>query len=163
MGKIEGLFDVRSIDGEPVNVNPLTVIPESEMKLYTVHGTLGGDYFESEDKFNNYINNNDYNAFDVGTVEYIRECAGKKDVLKFTSTSNGIVRLFCACDEYGYGIYNNKRSIYRGEFVWEYNYGSLNSAYKAFRDRGIVFEDDIYLEIDKRNKQLYKRLGNYMK
>ena len=63
--------------------------------------------------------------------------------------------------EYGYVIYNNKRSIYRGEFVWEYNYGGLNSAYKAFRDRGIVFEDDVYLKSDERNKQLSKSTRKY--
>lgn len=155
------LFDIRSIDGEPVNVNPLPVIPQSEMKLYTIHGTLAGEYFDSDEEFNSYLNNNNCNTFDVGTVEYIRECAGRKDVIKFTSAVNGTIRLFSACDEYGYVIYNNKRSIYRGEFVWEYNYGGLNSAYKAFRDRGIVFEDDVYLKSDERNKQLSKSTRKY--
>ena len=146
----------RFVDGEPVNVNPLKEIPDSEMKLYTVHGVLRGAFFSSFDEFNNYINSNsNLNPYDVGTVEYLRECAGKSDVIKFTSI-NGNIRLYAACDEYGYCIYNNERSIYRGEFTWEYFHGRLSCVYEAFRDRGIVFGDG--LKIQEKNKKLYKKM-----
>ena len=159
MDKFEknNLYDIRSIDGELVNVDPLPVIPESKMKLYTVCGILSGEYFNSFGEFNDYIKNNDYNFLNVGIVEYIGECAGRKDVIRFTSLSGHVI-LISACDEYGYVIYNNKRSVYRGDFVWEYNYGKLFKVYKAFRDRGSVFENDIYLKNNKRSKRLCKRL-----
>ena len=144
------------VDGDPINVDPLPIIPESEMKLYTVHGVLAGEYIDSEEEFNEYLKNNNYNPFDVGTVEYIRNCAGISDVIKFTS--GNFVELLSVCDEYGYGVYNNERSIYRGKFTWEYFHGGLNLAYKAFRDRRIIFENDFYMKIEERNKQLCKSM-----
>jgi len=149
----------RFVDGEPVNKNPLTKIPESEMKLYTVHGVLSGEYFDDISEFNSYINsNNNLNSCDVGTVEYLRECAGKCDVIKFTSFLNGMVSFYAMGDQYGYCMYNNERSIYRGECTWEYFHGTLCHAYRNFRDRGIVFEDDMYPRIERKNKQLYKKM-----
>ncbi len=40
--------------------------------------------------------------------------------------------------------------------IWEYNYGHIGEIYSAFRDRGIVFENDMYAKIDKRNQYILK-------
>ena len=62
-----------------------------------------------------------------------------------------------AVDEDGYGSFNTARSTYRGEFVWEFNYGTIDELYVPFRDREVIFERDIYREIEERNKRLLKR------
>jgi len=63
---------------------------------------------------------------------------------------------YTAVDENGYGIYNFERSVYWGKFTWEYCHGSIRELYKPFRDRGIVFENDIYVKQDGKNKQLLR-------
>ena len=150
----------RFCDGEEVNDNPLKEFPIAEMKLYTVCGVFQGDYLDTEEEFLEYLKNNKTNSNDIGTVEYLRNCAGRSDVIKFTSYDTGDVRLFASFYGDSYGVYNFDRSTYRGEFVWEYNHGSLREIYKAFRDRGVVFENDLYAQIDERNKMLYKYLND---
>ncbi len=63
---------------------------------------------------------------------------------------------YTAVDEDGYGMYNNERSIYRGEFIWEFNYGQIREFYTPFRERGIVFENDIYAKADDRMQRILK-------
>ena len=64
--------------------------------------------------------------------------------------------MYTAVDEDGYGIYNNTRSVYRGEFIWEYNYGSIRDLYKPFKERGIDFVNDVYGKIDERVEKRLK-------
>jgi len=72
--------------------------------------------------------------------------------------------LLTVCDRDGYGIYNEERSIYHGEFVWEYNNGDIKNMYSAFRDRGIVFENDIYGKLAEQDRKLLQmcREKNYL-
>ena len=65
---------------------------------------------------------------------------------------------YTAVDRYGYGMYNHKRSVYCGRFVWEYHYGSIRDIYKPFKERGLVLEEDIYGEIDKSDKELFQKI-----
>ncbi len=138
------------IDGELVNVNPLMEMPEPEMRLYFIDD----NYFQTIDELLQYCRVNRLSTNGLGILEYYRNLAGRKDVIK--KQSNTIFMLYTAVDEDGYGIYNYERSVYRGKFTWEYSHGSIREMYKSFRDRGIVFEDDIYAKQDERNKQLVK-------
>lgn len=80
--------------------------------------------------------------------------AGRSDVI--SKSNSEISMLYTAVDEDGYGLYNNKRSIYCGEFIWEYNYGSIRELYKPFKEKGIVFENDVYGKIDESNQHILK-------
>ena len=143
----------RFCDGEPKNVNPLTEIPEPQMRLYGFSGAFNSAYFDTEKELIEWVKNHDTDFGDVCVIDYLGKVAGRSDVIRKTYKS-GKSNLYVACDEDGYGIYNFERSTYRGEFVWEYNHGSLREIYSAFRDRGISFENDIYDEIDKRHQKV---------
>lgn len=143
----------RFCDGEPKNVNPLTEIPEPQMRLYGFSGAFNSAYFDTEKELIEWVKNHDTDFGDVCVIDYLGKVAGRSDVIRKTYKS-GKSNLYVACDEDGYGIYNFERSTYKGEFVWEYNHGSLRKIYSAFRDRGISFENDIYDEIDKRHQKI---------
>ena len=140
-------------DGEPKNVNPLTEIPEPQMRLYGFSGAFNSEYFDTEKELIEWIKNHNTNFGDICVIDYLGKVAGRSDVIRKTYKS-GKSKLYTACDEDGYGIYNFERSTYCGEFVWEYNHGNIREMYSAFRNRGISFEDDIYDEIDKRNQKI---------
>ena len=129
-------------DGEPVNKNPLTDIPNSDMRVYCING----NYFESIDELLKYCRDNNKSTKGLMILDYYRNLAGKSDVIKKQDSHTNI--LYTAVDEYSYGIYSNERSIYRGEFTWEYRYGSIRDLYEPFRDKGVVFENDIYAKLD---------------
>ena len=141
----------RMIDGEPKNVNPLTEIPAPQMRLYVAYGT----YFETEEELVSYCNINNIPAEHTLVIDYFRSLAGRSDVIGRT-TKDGRTMFYTVVDEDGYSMYNHERSIYRGEFTWEYNYGSIREVYTQFRDRGIVFENDIYAKIDEINQSILK-------
>ena len=143
----------RLCDGDPKNVNPLTEIPEPQMRLYGFSGAFNSAYFDTEEELIEWVKNHNIQFGDICVIDYLGNVAGRSDVIRKTYKSGKSI-LYAACDEDGYGIYNLERSAYRGEFVWEYNHGSLREMYSAFRDRGISFENDIYDEIDKRNQKI---------
>lgn len=136
----------RICDGEPKNINPLTEIPEPQMRLYGFSGVLKSAFFDTEAELIEYVKTHDIQFGNVCIMDYLGNVAGRSDVIRLTYKS-GKQDLYTAVNEDGYGIYNNERSIYRGEFVWEYNYGNISEMYSAFRDRGIVFENDTYAKI----------------
>ena len=142
-------------DGEPKNINPLKEIPNSQMRLYGFSGAFMKSVFcDTEEELKEKIK--DLDPIFGGRIQifdYLGEVAGRRDVIRVTN-NDGRSFLYVAVDEDGYGIYNEERSIYRGEFVWEYNYGNLREMYSAFRDKGIVFERDIYAEIDERYRRV---------
>lgn len=144
----------RLIDGEPKNINPLTEIPEPQMRLYGFDGTFNSAYFDKEEELIEYIKTHSTQFGSVIVMDYLGNVAGCSDVIRLTYKSGNHV-LYTSVDQDGYGKYNHERSIYRGEFVWEYCHGSIRDMYSAFRDRGIVFEDDTYAKIDEmRNRYL---------
>lgn len=141
----------RMIDGEPKNVNPLTEIPASQMRLYVAYGT----YFDTKEELVSYCNINNIPKEETVVVDYFKSLAGRTDVIGRT-TQDGRTMFYTVVDEDGYSIYNHERSVYRGEFIWEYNYGNISKVYTQFRDRGIVFANDIYAKIDERNQSVLK-------
>lgn len=142
--------------GEPVNKNPLTEIPRPEMVLYHIHG----HYFDTLDDLKEYCSSEGISSADFDIVSYLRSCCGRSDVI-MKKYHDGKIIFWTAVDEDGYGMYNIEKSIYRGGFVWEYNHGDIREMYKPFRDRGIVFENDIYAKIDRQNQALYEYCKKY--
>lgn len=145
----------RMCDGEPKNINPLTEIPEPQMRLYGFSGLFKSAFFDTEEELIEYVKTHNTELGSICVVEYLGNVAGRSDVIRLTYKSGKSV-LYSSVNEDGYGIYNNERSIYRGEFVWEYNHGSISEMYSAFRDRGIVFEDDTYAKIAERNRIIFE-------
>lgn len=140
----------RLVDGDPVNKNPLTDVSEPIMRLYGIDG----EYFETEEELKDYCKNNNCSIKDSFIVDYMGAMAGRRDVIRETN-KDGKVTLYNAVDEDGYATYNHDRSVYRGEFIWEYNYGGLRNLYSLFRDRGIVFNNDVYAKIDEYYKNIF--------
>jgi hypothetical protein len=140
----------RMIDGNPVNINPLSEIPNPEMRLYFIDE----NYFESIDELLMYCRMNKLSTKGLNIIDYFRSLAGCSDVIRKSNSEISI--LYTAVDEDGYGLYNDKRSIYRGEFIWEYNHGSIRELYKPFKERGIIFDNDVYGKIDERNQHILK-------
>lgn len=145
----------RICDGEPKNINPLTEIPEPQMRLYGFSGAFKSAFFDTEEELIEYVKTHNTQFGSICVMEYLGNVAGRSDVIRLTYKSGKSV-LYTSVNEDGYGIYNNERSIYRGEFVWEYNHGSISEMYSAFRDRGIVFEDDTYAKIAERNRRIFE-------
>lgn len=141
---------VRMIDGETVDINPLPELPIPEMRLYFIDD----NYFESIDELLMYCRINKKSTKGLNIIDYYKNLAGRSDVIRKSNSETSM--LYTAVDEDGYGLYNNKRSIYRGEFIWEYNYGSIRELYKPFKEKGIVFENDVYRKIDERNQHILK-------
>ena len=139
------------IDGEPKNINPLIEIPMPEMKLYGIYG----NYFDTPEELENHCIINCIPLDDYHILEYIRHVAGRSDVIKKTN-KNGKILFYSSVDEDGYAMYNNERSIYRGEFIWEYCYGQIRDFYTPFRKKGIVLENDIYAKADDTMKRILK-------
>ncbi len=143
----------RMFNGEPKNVNPLTEIPKPQMRLFGFFGAFNSVYFDTEEELIEWLKNHNIDFGNICVMDYLGTVAGRSDVIRLTYKNDKSI-LYTACDEDGYGIYNAERSTYRGEFVWEYNYGSISDEYAAFRDRGIVFENDIYGKIEERNRKI---------
>ena len=137
-------------DGEPVNKNPLSEIPEPDMRLYSI----GNDYFESIDELLEYCRKNHKTSEGLTVLDYYKNLAGGSDVIRKQNNKTSI--MYTAVDEDGYGLYNNKRSIQKGKFIWEYNYGNIRNLYKPFKEKGIDFVIDVYGKIDERNQHILR-------
>ena len=141
---------IKIVDGEPVNKNPLSEIPEPDMRLYSI----SNNYFESINELKKYCRKNHKTSKGLTVLDYYKNLAGSSDVIRKQNNKTSI--MYTAVDEDGYGIYNNTRSVYRGEFIWEYNYGSIRDLYKPFKERGIDFVNDVYGKIDERVEKRLK-------
>ena len=138
------------IDGKPVNKNPLLEIPMPEMRLYFVDE----NYFVSIDELLMYCRINKISTSELNIMDYYRNLAGKSDVIRKSNSKTSM--LYTVVDEEGYGLYNNERSIYRGEYIWEYKYGSIREMYEPFKEKGIVFDNDVYGKIDATHQHILK-------
>lgn len=141
---------IKIVDGEPVNKNPLSEIPEPDMRLYSI----GNNYFESINELKKYCRKNHKTSKGLTVLDYYKNLAGSSDVIRKHNNKTSI--MYTAVDKDGYGMYNNTRSAYRGEFIWDYNYGSIRDLYKPFKERGIDFVNDVYGKIDERVEKRLK-------
>ena len=146
--------------GEPKNINPLTEIPEPQMKLYGYEGFFDSVFFDTEEELKEHIKSNGVSGGFGGElciVEYMGTMAGRSDVIRKTN-KDGKQTLVTVATEDHIGYYNERRSYHQGSFVWEGTPGNLRAIYSAFKKRGIVLENDIYGQEDERRESLMKML-----
>lgn len=122
-----------------------------EMVLYSVYGKS----FDTKEEAKLYCQRESISTDRISSLAYIRKFAGRSDVIKESIHDESSI-IYTAVDGDGYGIYNHQRSLNKKTFIWEFNYGSIEELYTPFRERGIIFENDIYTKISDRNKQLIK-------
>lgn len=136
------------LDGEPVNINPVIEVENSEIKFFGIIGIFDCKFFGNEFDLKQYLATHSSEKLFSSSciIEYIRNFAGRTDVIAITGVGNkSKTKYYCAIDEEGYAEYNSERSIYKGKYVWEYNNGSyLVPMYDELRRRGINFENDVY-------------------
>jgi len=143
----------KTIDGEPKNIDPLPKKIEPQMRLYKIYGT----YFDTKEELELFCKENNLSINESYIVDYLGKVANKNDVIR-TIDHKGRKLLYTAVDRDGYGMYNYQRSVYRGEPIWEFNYGSIREMYKPFRERGIVFEEDVYGKIDEYDEKIVQKI-----
>lgn len=155
----------KMINGKPKNINPLTSIPEPQKTLFTSNGV---DFFERKEDLLEKSRESDV----VYAVEYLGDVAGRSDVIREThigTIENGVFKeksgdelksvMLCARDTEGIGSYNEKRSIYTGEFTWEFEEGgSLSDVYAAFEKHGITLVNNVY-DREAKIMEMVKKLG----
>lgn len=130
------------------------------MKIYCVTTCYSKCFFDTEEELNEYIKKfNKNSVYIISTIEYYKYLAGRSDV--FVTKSNNNTTLRVALDELTYAVYNPEKSMIEREFCWEHIEGSLKEEYKAFRDRGIKFENDIYAIIEEDIELLKKCWESY--
>lgn len=116
------------------------------------------DFFDTEEELKEYCILNQLPINASFTVEYIGNMFGMNDVIR--KTIRKCNPIYCAAFEKdGYAVYNEEKSNSENDDVWEYRYGSISEIYSAFREHGIVFENDIYGKLEKNNK-CYKKNYN---
>ena len=146
--------------GEPKNIDPLTEIPEPQIRLFGYSNHLGdSSFYGTEEELIEYLRNNkcDMTFGDVSIIEFMGTMAGRSDVIRKTYR-NGKQSLVTVATDDHIGTYNHIRSCHQGQFVWEGNAGNLRAEYKAFRERGIAFKDDVYAQADERHNSLMKMM-----
>ena len=148
--KLQNFKEFRKGSITPIYKNPLSEIPEPDMRLYSI----GNDYFESIDELLKYCRKKHKTSEGLTVLDYYKNLAGRSDVIRKSNSQLSI--LYTAVDKDGYGMYNNTRSAYRGEFIWDYNYGSIRDLYKPFKERGIDFVIDVYGKIDESEQNVLR-------
>lgn len=125
------------------NDKTLLEIPESKMRLYCYSCILKTDFFNTMEELDNYVNSGHIHRGEKVLIDYLGYVVDKNDVIRVTYSDNS-VRYFSVVDELGLEIYNEEKSNVLGKNIWEYEFGDLKDIYKAFNDRGIKFEKDVY-------------------
>ena len=163
--KLFGPDSKRERKEEPIYSEMDVQATAPEMCLFSISKIYSetAAYFDTKEEMEEYAEMEGLDTARSYTIEYLRSFAGRSDVLKETD-SNGAVLYFRAADDEGYGIYNRERSNREQEFIWEFSEGSIADMYAAFRERGIVFEDDVYGKMEEEEKKFLElcQKGNLM-
>lgn len=166
--KLKELFSILKslLDGEQQNDNFIKEIEDSEIKIYAVFLKDNATFFNNEDELNAYLfeKNIIENDSSVCSIEYKRHFGGKNDVVVISNMEDGSRPKYCTSSYMeGFLSYNEVESIYKSEFVWDYNYGTyLVPIYEELGRCGIIFENDSYVKYNNGNRVLSKTLNrNY--
>ena len=133
--------------GKPVNKDPIVEKPKPEMVLYRVKDR----YFFSKTGLETYCEKNSIPMSSAYMVEYYREFAGCKDVVKINE------KYYTAIDENCLAVYNYDRSVYLGYYNWNIEYGDLREEYEILKSIGINLEIDTYDAVDKKYEYIFKK------
>lgn len=128
--------------------------------LYVFLGEFSNKYFENENEWIDYCKKSHDLFASSCIIEYIGNYAGKDDVIKYRDEDGD--HYFVVCDEVSYYSYQpdgNTNSI----FSWQQVNGSIEWMYNAFRNKGIVFKNDIYAQIKEEEQKLIKAINQAFK
>ena len=128
---------------EKISIEKLVNYEKPDVVLYCVSNSC----FFTEKDLEMYCKNNNISTKKAYTIEYYKSFAFRSDVLKI----NG--KYYAAVDEDGYGVFDSDKSIHHGEYLWNFEYGSLRTEYEFLKNIGIILEDDVYGKIDEKNKR----------
>ena len=128
------------------NLYNCIIIPDKT--LYCVNDM----YFNTKRELKDYCNYKLISNNDTYIMDYYKALANQVDVIRKTPYNKQSIYL-TVVDDNGYGIYNVQKSINTQNYIWDYKYGNLRQEYKAFKDHGIILENDIYQTIDDKLKE----------
>ena len=119
------------------------------MSMYSIDG----QFFDTESEIGTYCFSIDKSIDEAIKLDYMREFEGKTDVIRATK-SDGTVNLYAALDEDGY--YSYTACVKNGIpcYSWKYEFGSLKDVYAVFRNKGIVFENDVYAKVARKYQRI---------
>lgn len=128
--------------------------------LYVFLGEFSNKYFESKSECKEYYEKSHDLFASSCIIEYIGNFAGKDDVIKYRNFDGE--HYLVVCDEVSYYDYQadeNNHDI----FHWQPVNGSIEWMYKAFRDKGIIFKNDVYAQIREEEQKLVKAIDQAFK
>lgn len=131
--------------------------PEVKTTLYCFQGLISSKFFDNESELESYVEDHDLSFYSIAKIEYLGNAYGRKDVIRKVN-EKGVSDIYTAIDRDGYARYNVEKSKRLGKNIWEYEYGSLRELYSAFKDKGVILENDTYTKIDEEEKQLIKSI-----
>ena len=132
--------------------NPLKILPKPIKRLYDIRG-LNSIYFDDEQDLLNYIKENRIYQ-NIYVIDYLGSVADREDVFKVTSANSS--KLYTPIDRDGYATYNEERSSKSGKYIWEYEYGSMKDICLAFKNVGVILNNDIYGKLDEEYEMINK-------
>jgi len=126
-------------------------LPTPQMRLYGLLDSPEKVILDTKEELIKYIKTYHPSQKDIYTIDFLGNALGKQDVIRVTSES-GIENIYIVYKE-GIAIYNPRYNL------WEATIGDLKTLHKAFRDRGITFENDVYatsLPVEDSNEEDYE-------
>lgn len=129
-------------------------IQDSKIRLYVFYNVIKNEYFDTEDELLKWLRSNNNLEGNSCIVEYLGELFGRSDVIRITYY-NAPAKYVVATSEDSYDIFNEQRSYLQNEYIWEYNKGDLRDIYKELKNRGIVFQNNAFVESKKRKLDVY--------
>lgn len=135
--------------------------PISQMTIYCYYYGMTPNFCDSEEEIAAFEASNKVSFVMPYVVEYIGNFAGKTDVIRKT-IKNGQVTYYTLLDSEHYAIYSVEESKKVKKHVWNCEEGTLEDTYSAFRERGIIFENDIYQKAKEEEQQLILSMKDYV-
>lgn len=128
--------------------------------LYVFLGEFSKKYFESEREWKDYCEKSHDPFPSICIIEYIGDFAGKDDVIKYRNFDGE--RYLAACDDVSYYDYQANQDNH-DIFNWQQLDGSIEWMYEAFRDKGIIFKNDVYARIREEDQKLINAINQAFK
>lgn len=134
----------------------------SQQRLYRVNcNLLVAELFDSEEKLLQYIEGNQSKlensiCVSISILDFVGDFVGRQDVIRVVSSTGEFY--FCTTvDDEHYAVYNKKRGQ-EGQPIWELEFGSMKDIYTAFRNKGIIFQNDVFAKSDSLYEQIMRGL-----
>lgn len=104
-------------------------------------------YFLTKKERKNFIKENKNLCSEIFTLEYLEDCAGRCEVIKYQIKSNVI--LYNAINSNMYEIFDLDKSIKYSFPYWNIHQGSIEDKYNALESFGVNFKNNVYSEKEK--------------